>query len=458
MQTKRRLWYCIAMLLGTALALLCAMPAYAEEVDGLSCEVKFLLDSSLVLNGEYKLNDDSISAFGLDSEYQGISALYLETPARGFDGEGWINRLRLKDGKKKIELAYKKRYAVAGDDLQSALDLARSQGLDLNDDSFEAEVDWGDSKMTLSFSYEAEVSLKDLEGITQLEQLDLQGAIDLCKENMPALEDGWAGEQWGSGLVDTATMVGPLRFKRYKGTWNDMSVTVEVWAIPLADSDEMEYVTELSFKSDSMLEAAADRELLTERLDQMGVLVHADSLKTQKILDAYIPADDSGDTPEDVDDSSEDGRQEETEEPGPDQTEEEDKPNGETETTGNEGGEENKAEEGKAGEGKDGKPEEGKSDDTGKDDKATASPSENKGQTDTKEAKENSTSTKPTTTSQNTTYARTSQNTSSNAVLPATGDDASVLILWVYATGGFALAAERIAERDACFCKANVNR
>ena len=77
--------------------------------EGLSCEVKFLLDPEKVLDEGQHLKQEWEQAFGITEEWRPIDVIYLETPDRDFQQEGWTNRLRWKSGKKKAERTYKKR-------------------------------------------------------------------------------------------------------------------------------------------------------------------------------------------------------------------------------------------------------------------------------------------------------------------------------------------------------------
>ena len=54
------------------------------------------------------------------------------------------------------------------------------------------------------------------------------------------------------------------------------------------DSKVITYVTEVSFKENDYNEANELRSSLMDDLDELGILKHEDSLKTQMILDAYL--------------------------------------------------------------------------------------------------------------------------------------------------------------------------
>ena len=54
------------------------------------------------------------------------------------------------------------------------------------------------------------------------------------------------------------------------------------------NSDEESYIVELSFDADDCPTAADGKAQLMEYLDQKEILLHEDSLKTTKILDAWF--------------------------------------------------------------------------------------------------------------------------------------------------------------------------
>ena len=79
--------------------------AVVEEADrtaavpeGLSYEVKFLLDPEQVLDGEHHLKKEWEQAFGITEEFVPYEVMYLETPEQDFRQEGWYNRFRRKSG------------------------------------------------------------------------------------------------------------------------------------------------------------------------------------------------------------------------------------------------------------------------------------------------------------------------------------------------------------------------
>ena len=257
--------------------------AAPEENLELSFEVKYLLDSGLVLDEEGLLTEEFTSWFSLE-EYRPIDVLYLETEDNAFLREGWINRLRWKEGKKKAERAYKKRYTADGDGADCAALLiaqAAEDGFDIASQDLEPEFDWSYSKMTLSFTGEKSGVYADHK---KLSDFNTEDAIAFMEEAMPPAEDNWKSARWGTDTLQKARIIGPLRTLRIKGDWEGLEITIEIWPIPMDGTDEVTYITELSFKADDMHSAAETRKRMMEYLDGKGILLHENSLKTQLVL------------------------------------------------------------------------------------------------------------------------------------------------------------------------------
>ena len=256
--------------------------AWALDEKQVAFEVKFLLDSDRVLTDEHFLTEDMLALIGAEPEYRAISALYLETPERNFDSEGWINRIRLKENKKKFERTYKKRYPLSGDDaetVRAALARAEADGFDFSDKAVSAEIDWGYSTLTLSVSTESSAKYKDYRSLSRF---SVQDAVTFLKSAMPEQELNWREAQWGALMLERAQLLGPVETQRIEGSWQGAEVQVDI--CPLRDG----YVTELSLKLDGLASASAQREQMRALLEEKGLLLPVDSLKTQTILNAYL--------------------------------------------------------------------------------------------------------------------------------------------------------------------------
>lgn len=266
--------------------LCCAVPfpAYALDERQVDFEIKFLLDSDKVLTDEHLLTDDFRALIGAGTDYRSIDVIYLETEGRDFLNEGWVNRIRWKENKKKIECTCKKRYSLSGEDaaaIRAALAQAEADGFVFSDTAYSAQIDWGFSKMTLSAEKEVSGKYKDYRSLSQFSTAD---AIKFFEKTMPDEERDWGEKRWGAAMLAQAQKVGPLQYRRIKGSWEGTEADVEIW--PMKDG----YITELSFKVTGLAAASVLRERMTALLEEKGVLLHMDSLKTQTILDVFLGA------------------------------------------------------------------------------------------------------------------------------------------------------------------------
>ena len=248
-------------------------------------EVKFLLNSEQVLSKEHLLKKEYRNYFNTDSEYHTMSILYLDTEMQDFNNQGWINRIRAKEGKSSFELTYKKRYPIQDGNIENALTLANREGFDATDMNYSAEIDWGYSKMTLSLSCQKEKSNK---GYDDLELPKKNAAIEMIKDKMPGKEENWLYENWGKEVSKDAKKAGPVHCYRYNGKCDGIDVDIEIMPIENQTNDNITYVTELSFKENDYESASEGRDIIMNELDELGILEHRDSLKTQMILDAYL--------------------------------------------------------------------------------------------------------------------------------------------------------------------------
>ena len=248
-------------------------------------ELKFLIDSDQVLNSDYELNSEYRDYFNTGKKYNTVGVLYIETPEYDFSNQGWNNRLRIKEDKDNFDLTYKKRYPIENGDIDAALSLANKEGFDISDTNYEAQVDWGYEKMTLSLSNNKKESNKDYD---DMELPNKKAAIKILKDNMPGKLENWSGSNWGKDTIENGKKCGPIYYHKYEGTIFDIDVDIEVWPVYTESTDTTECITEISFKEDTFDAAQTNRQTVMDILEDKGILLHKDSLKTQKILDAYL--------------------------------------------------------------------------------------------------------------------------------------------------------------------------
>ncbi|WP_017811305.1 CYTH domain-containing protein [Paenibacillus shenyangensis] len=246
-------------------------------------EVKFVLNQN-VLDPDSTPDAELTSAFALPGTAQKIAVEYFDTDEQSLNEQGWNVRLRKKEDKKNYEITYKKRYAVANGDINAALNLANKEGFDADDTNYEAEIDWGYSKQTLSLSNDKDVKASDSKATLPSDSK----ALGMILDKLPGKLDDWNDQShWGKQQMEDSRAYGPIMASKYKGTWNGLEVDVEVWPIRSADGSTTEPVIEISFKADEYADAATNRQKLMDYLNKEGWLVPQDSLKTQLVLDRY---------------------------------------------------------------------------------------------------------------------------------------------------------------------------
>lgn len=193
-----------------------------------------------------------------------------------FNENGQTNHLRKKDGKKNYEIQYKKRYKVENGDLSAALDKIKLDGFDIEDVLYEAGVDWGFDKMILNIATEVKIpTTKDLQLPNEADR------AQMVYDNMPQELDEYLLE------MSNVRYFGPIEFQRYTGEFNGMELDVEVWPIKSEDGQEVEMITEVSFKSSDFDEISVFKKELQEFLSNEQILLEKDSLKTDLIMKRY---------------------------------------------------------------------------------------------------------------------------------------------------------------------------
>lgn len=260
-----------------------ATPAFADSDAKPTYEVKIDLTASALDSSHAPLAAVK-SAFGISGSAKARSYEYFDTSALGLDAQGWDVRLRHKSGKD-FEESYKKRFPVTGGDIDAALDEANDAGFDSSDTNYDAEVDWGYSKQTLSFSNEKSHSGSGYSGTTL--PAASTGRSWLVGEIPGKLED-WNSKNWGKDTLSASAAHGPVTSQVWEGAWESSDdASIEVLPVRNAAGTGTEYVVEVSFKVDDYADAADLHADAISVADAHGWLYHGDILKTQLILDRY---------------------------------------------------------------------------------------------------------------------------------------------------------------------------
>ncbi|WP_145949642.1 hypothetical protein [Paenibacillus sp. Y412MC10] len=275
-----------AVLAGSAV-IATAMPAAADSAPAVpDYEVKLFMNPSVVLDSNHDLKNSVRDYFGMPSSKTKISVEYLDTDDLDINKEGWDVRVRkLEDyDDDEFELTYKMRYPIVDGNIDAALAQAAEDGFDADEDDYEAQVDWGYQKQTLSFSNKKTVSHDGYDGMDNLGEDD---AIEEAVDHAPGKFEDWKGSNWGTDLLEGADKKGPVDGKRWTGDWNGREIDVEVYAIIQEDGSGYDYIVEASFKTDTRIEAAADHDRLQGDLTEEGWFLPTDELKTNMILNRY---------------------------------------------------------------------------------------------------------------------------------------------------------------------------
>ena len=269
----------VTMLLVLVMSLSLFAPALAAnmEIDGV--EVKYLLDPEKVLGEDKQPTEEALKLLGWTGKVKNRGMQFLDTAEKAYNGAGWSNRVRIKQGDEEYDITFKKRYAVENGDIEAALTLAAQEGFTADLEDFEAELDWGHSKLTLSIAYEESV---DKVGYDDTVLPNLEDSIAFVKQTMPEQVKAVAAD------IEKAILCGPIYYPRYTGELAGMELDIEICAITNAKTGETEYVCEVAFSTDTYEEAAPKRDEIAKILKDAGILLEQDGLKTNKILNAYL--------------------------------------------------------------------------------------------------------------------------------------------------------------------------
>lgn len=246
-----------------------------------SFEVKLLLKPEQVLGYNKEMKQEVLEHFQVGTNYERIQVQFLDTANKNLSNEGWFARIRKKEFSKDFELTYKKRYPIPKGVIQDALEVAEKDGFDSKTDSYEAEIDWGFEKKTLSISNKKSYSAK---GYGILDLPNEQAAQNMLIEKLPGKMNKWLYTNWGEEMLKDSHIYGPVLMKRYTGEFENIKTNIEVWPLSNTGKIEDDFVIEVSFKTNEESIATKQRELLMKSLEQKGWLLPKDSLKTELIF------------------------------------------------------------------------------------------------------------------------------------------------------------------------------
>lgn len=247
-------------------------------------EVKIYMDPSVVLNSNNRLNQDVLDYFDMPNTVTKMSAEYLDSRGLDLNNIGWDVRLRKMEDEDNFELTYKKRYAIENGNIDASLQTTAADGFDKSEDDYEAQVDWGYEKQTLSFSNNKDVSISGYDGMELPSNTD---TIKAAVNKIPGKLNNSISNGYGKAILKNAHVYGPVEAKRSIGVFNEQKFYIEVWKIKTESGSGYDYVVEASFKTDDRSEAQEGHDKLIALLKEKRWLLPKDELKTQMILNRY---------------------------------------------------------------------------------------------------------------------------------------------------------------------------
>ncbi|MDT3497642.1 hypothetical protein NLU03_25765 [Bacillus toyonensis] len=257
------------------------MEGFAASPMKPSFEVKLLLKPEQVLDYNKEMKQEVLEHFQAGTNYERIQVQFLDTANKSLSNEGWFARIRKKEFSKDFELTYKKRYPIQNGVIQDALEVAKKEGFDSKTDSYEAEVDWGFGKKTLSISNKKSYSAK---GYGVLDLPNEHASQNMLIEKLPGKMNKWLYTNWGEEMLRDSHIYGPVLMKRYTGEFENIKTNIEIWPLSNTGKIEDDFVIEVSFKTNEESIATKQRELLMASIERKGWLLPKDSLKTELIF------------------------------------------------------------------------------------------------------------------------------------------------------------------------------
>jgi len=249
-------------------------------------EVKMLVDPEETLNSEGELKRKVRKAFDIERSTEAVM-LFLDSADRALHGAGWIVRLRAFDDESDIQVTYKKRFDLEGndeEDVDRAVEAARAEGFEEAPDEYDAQVEWGLHELTLTASLKASGGPRDSDSLT------LPGTEDarrIALSTLPSVLEQQLPDQ-ARAILEQAHVYGPVEGRRWIGEWKDDELFVEVWKVSPPGQDEQRIV-EVSFKKKRHESADNRHEDLRELLKKQGWLTDDQRSKTEIILERFGP-------------------------------------------------------------------------------------------------------------------------------------------------------------------------
>lgn len=252
-----------------------------KPIDVRSFEVKFALDADRVLLADGTPTPAAVAALGIAPGPEDYEVVFLDGPHLDFHTERWNVRFRNKGGQ--AEVSFKRRLPVYHDSVPGVLETALRQGFDAGEqeEGYEAEIEWGPARRTLSLIKEEKLGGGALPATAAEAARAAAGAL-------PGKLRKWVLDGWAESVLAVGRLFGPVRARRWKWSAVGGKTAFEVWWVRPAAGGGLEPVVEVTVKADKEEKAAASRESLRAVLAaHPGWLRTEDVLKTDLVLDRY---------------------------------------------------------------------------------------------------------------------------------------------------------------------------
>ncbi|KAL4723020.1 hypothetical protein ACLX1H_010261 [Fusarium chlamydosporum] len=215
-------------------------------------EVKLLLKPDAVLDSRSELKSTVLEAFDIRPGVIKQTIQYLDTNDKQLYSNGWSARVRKTENEDGLELTYKKRYTIAANDIDAALNKANHDGFNVSESKYDAQVEWGYKKQTLSISLKKSINFTT-SGMDLPEDLSSRSILI---EEAPDKFDDFLQEKWGTSMLASSRVFGPVHAKRHVGRWEGTKIYLEIWPLRNSEGTGFEYLVEASLKTQTCLDAS----------------------------------------------------------------------------------------------------------------------------------------------------------------------------------------------------------
>jgi hypothetical protein len=235
-------------------------------------EIKFLLDAERALDITNNIKESVLTAFAITEQPMDLKIHFLDTDDKQLHHSGWTTSICQLSDEPDLELTYQRRYKIVNGDFDAALTAARRDGFHKMADKWEAWVDWGNQKQTLSIHKHAWC------GGTRLPNLQQSRAM-LVKQ-APKIFDAVK-------TLEQSRIYGPIYAHRYSGTWELDELDIDVWPIKDKQGTGEEYLIEVTLKGRRKGRAKEQQVKLMKFLKDLDVFSRHDSLRPSLIMERY---------------------------------------------------------------------------------------------------------------------------------------------------------------------------